>query len=332
MEKEIINTALIKLEEIIGKETVKAKQLPDSAHFDYKVTIKDVVFLCDVKAKITISNYDFIQQDLNEAKLIKSEHILLIAQTIPTVLVDKFAKNGINTLDLAGNCRITTKEFIINIEGKKITEKSFIAYSNTSRLFHEVGLKIIFKLLENPDIVNRSYRQIRNFTNVSLGSVAIIINELIESGYILETKNGKSLKNKKELMKRWIFGYVEILKPKFYVGQMTFRDSKIKKEWYKITLPENSNWGGEPAANLHDGYLYPEQFIIYGGSIGQLVKAGLRPDENGEILVYDKFYKSNDSEILTPILLIYADLISSGNSRNIDAAQKILDNELQYLK
>lgn len=63
-----------------------------------------------------------------------------------------------------------------------------------------------------------------------------------------------------------------------------------------------------------------------------LVKAGLRVDEDGEIFVYNKFWKKIDLDTTVPAILIYADLMGSGNSRNIEAAQRILEHELQYLQ
>ena len=39
-----------------------------------------------------------------------------------------------------------------------------------------------------------------------------------------------------------------------------------------------------------------------------------------------------DLDTTVPAILIYADLMGSGNSRNIEAAQRILEHELQYLQ
>lgn len=66
--------------------------------------------------------------------------------------------------------------------------------------------------------------------------------------------------------------------------------------------------------------------------MGDWVKAGLRPDDEGEVFVYKKFWSSVEQSLVTPALLIYADLMGSGNSRNIEAAQRIYNNELQYLQ
>src|SRR5690554_8049930 len=76
-------------------------------------------------------------------------------------------------------------------------------------------------------------------------------------------------------------------------------------------------------------FLLPEDFMIYTREkIGQLVRSGLRPDESGNVFVYNKFWKSNNSNILVPRLLVYADLMGSGYNRNIEAAQKLAKDGL----
>lgn len=331
MENDIINNAVIKLSELVGNANVRLKKSSDS-EVDIVLFIKDVEFLCKIKNTVTTSNFGNVHRSLKELHNRTDKPILLIAQNIYPQLMNELIQNGINSLDAAGNCQIKVDELYIHVEGKKQTVKPVTTVSNKSRLFQEAGLKIIFRLLENEEWINLSYRQMQLSANVSLGSVNIIMNELIEAGYILKTENGKFVKNRKELLERWIIGYNDILKPKLFLKRMTFKNKETKQSWAELSLPSGSCWGGEAAANLYDGYLYPEQYTLYGENIGSLVKAGLRPDEEGEISVYSKFWTFEGEEKTTPLLLTYADLMGSGISRNIEAAQRIYTNELQYLR
>ena len=54
------------------------------------------------------------------------------------------------------------------------------------------------------------------------------------------------------------------------------------------------------------------------------------PDTDGEIAVYQKFWTGGDTDTV-PAVLIYADLMDTANGRCIEAAQKIKENELEYL-
>jgi len=331
MEKELINNAISKLSEIIGNADIRLKEY-SNCDFDYLLCIKDIEFLCEIKKTITTSNFGNIQSRLKKLREKTNKPILLVAQSIYPGLMNELTQNGINSLDTAGNCQIKVEGLILHVEGKKMAEKCLMSFSNKNRLFQEAGLKIIFRLLENPNWINLPYRQMQDSANVSLGSINIIMKELIEARYILKTERGKFLKNKNGLLERWIVGYNDVLKPKLFIKRMTFKDKNIKRDWKNIQLPPDCYWGGEAAANLYNDYLFPELYTIYGGNSGALVKAGLRPDENGEILVYNKFWTFTNEEKRIPALLIYADLMGSGNSRNIEAAQRIYNNELQYLQ
>lgn len=331
MEKKLINDAVDRLTEIVGEKNVRVEKYPNST-CGYIFYIKDIEFLCELRGTITTSNFGSTQKKLKELQQQSNKPILIIAQTIYPQLMKELIQNGINSLDIAGNCQIKVEGLFVHIEGKRQALKDSIAITTKNRLFQETGLKIIFRLLNDPEWINLPYRQMQVSANVSLGSVNIIMNELIDSGYVLKTEKGKFLKNKKDLLERWIMGYNDLLKPKLFMNRMTFKDEEIKNNWAKLPLPTDTYWGGEPAANLYDGYLYPEQFTIYGGTTGALVKAGLRANENGEIFVYSKFWSITNEEKKIPTLLIYADLMGSGNSRNIEAAHRIYDNELQHLK
>ena len=95
-------------------------------------------------------------------------------------------------------------------------------------------------------------------------------------------------------------------------------------------------WGAEPAAAILTNHLLPEKFSIYTTQSWQNMgqDLGLVPDGNGKIEVLQIFWKQSqtDNKQTTPPLLIYADLIGSGYSRNIETAQIILENELQHIK
>ena len=54
------------------------------------------------------------------------------------------------------------------------------------------------------------------------------------------------------------------------------------------------------------------------------------PDPNGYIRIYQKFWEGNETQNVTaPPLLVYADLINTGDKRNIETAQKIYGQFIQ---
>jgi hypothetical protein len=79
-------------------------------------------------------------------------------------------------------------------------------------------------------------------------------------------------------------------------------------------------WGGEPGANRINKYLYPGTFEIYSDiSAKLLLKTDFAvPKEEDEIKIYRKFWLDNQENNIVPALLIYADLMGSGNSRCLE--------------
>ncbi len=54
----------------------------------------------------------------------------------------------------------------------------------------------------------------------------------------------------------------------------------------------------------------------------------LLPDDQGNVWIYRQFWKEElipTQNKTAPALLVYSDLIASGNERNIETAQKIYD-------
>lgn len=101
-----------------------------------------------------------------------------------------------------------------------------------------------------------------------------------------------------------------------------------------MELPDGMFWGGESAANMIDDYLTPGTFDIYTDvPAANLFKTGfVKQEENGEIRVYQKFWKWETENHLVPLILIYADLIGSGNSRCMEMAERLLEHGLKDYK
>ncbi len=112
------------------------------------------------------------------------------------------------------------------------------------------------------------------------------------------------------------------------IKEMEFADADSRKDRKSIELPEGACWGGEGGAYMIDQYLVPEVFDIYTDvpSIRLMMTKKMKFEEKGRIRVYHKFWKGDENEKVAPKILIYADLMGSGNSRCIEAAQRLVEN------
>jgi hypothetical protein len=289
-------------------------------------------FVVEVKSEITKGNKGLVLTDLKKISLENNLPILLITKYIPRDIVSEYVAEGINCLDVAGNCNIRRNKLFLLIEGKKIDRLPKV---NQPRAFQEAGIKLIFQFLIDPEKTQLPYRDLAALANISLGSVGRIMQELIDLNFILKTKQTKKLKNTKDLLNRWITAYHDVLRPRLLKKQMRFINPDSYNRWMDIDLTKikgTACWGGEPAANLLTSYLHPGTYTIYTNQNWHSFKEiELVPDENGRVEVLEMFWSGETYNGVPPIL-VYADLMSSGSDRNIETALIIYDNELQYIK
>lgn len=206
-------------------------------------------------------------------------------------------------------------------------EKNVFANEKAYPVFQDAGIKVIFYLLQDKNNINKAYREIQENTGVALGTVKNVIDELVTRNFILVTDKGRILKNRKALLDLWVENYNQVLKPKLLIGRMAFRTNEQRNKWKTMKLPEGMYWGGESAANMIDNYLEPGAFDIYTDvPTAYLMKTGfVKQDTNGEIKVYQKFWQWETENHLAPLILIYADLMGSNNSRCLEAANRLME-------
>lgn len=328
-DNDFIYEAFTNLQELVKTEiTIDSNREP----YDAVIQIGEQTFYCIAKKNARNSNLGIIINQIEEFKhsIKKDKELLFVGEYIAKEVANSLIINGINYLDVAGNCFINTQKLKIIIEGKKILKPKNI---NQARAFQEAGLKLILLLVTEETALESSYRVLADKSGIALGSVSQIMKELEESNFILKTNDKRVIKNRGELIERWVVSYNEILKPRL------FRKSykTINFDDLRISVKNSKNnfifFGGEPGASEITEYLKPLEYIIYSNEdLNQLGKElKLIPDKNGNVKIYntcwsEKFeYKKKN---IAPPLVIYADLIGSGNNRNIETAKMILENEL----
>lgn len=298
--------------------------------YDGVIYIQGVAFSYLIEQDVTSTNYGRIKRRLEQIEAGGNMPILLIGGYISSSLYSDLKQGRINFIDSVGNCfisHINKGGMILHISnsGIKSSYKTSVAYP----LFREAGLKVIFYLLQSLERFSEPFRTIRDGSGVSIGTVKNVMDELASRGYILITQEKRVLVKGKQLLDDWAENYALVLKPKLLLQRFSFRSVEKREEWQSIRLPSNMWWGGECAAAKRQGYLIPENFMIYGETLpAQLMSTGAVLMGDGEIALYKKFWVEEG----VPAVLVYADLMTSGRSRNIEAANKLLDNELPDFK
>jgi hypothetical protein len=264
---------------------------------------------------------------------LKLGRILLVTDYVNPELANDLKEQEIPFIDAAGNAFIKKPSLYVYIKGNKPTEE--FKGDRTKRLFKPSGLRVLFVLLNHPGGENKPYRDIANEAGVALGTVGWVIYDLKDTGFIVDQgKAGRRLINKTDLLRRWVEAYPEQLRPKLVKDKFRV-DTQL---WWQDIIPTDFNafWGGEIAAAKMTGYLKPEKFVIYSNEPpGKLVfKYKLQKDPKGNVEILKPFWNFHWKEAKTgivPPLLVYADLMTTGDPRNIEAAEMIYDKHIAGL-
>lgn len=282
-------------------------------------------FHCIVEKEVNGANILRIEKKVKRCMTVCKTPILLIARYVQPSIYDTLYKMGLNFADTAGNYYIqhtNDKKLILLLshtgEKRPTDNKSY-------PIFQEAGLKVIFYLLQAPENIAKPFREIKKQSGVSIGTVKNVIDELENRKFIFTTQRKRVLKKRRLLLDLWAENYHQVLKPKLLLKQLDFRTPQQREKWKEIPLPKGVLWGGECASNLLNNFLTPELFELYTEvPYSNLMKTKAIRTTEGNIFVYHKFWKGD----AMPHILIYADLVSSEDSRCIEAAKKILKDEL----
>ena len=352
---DILDRSLMKLEEQTGAKVKTLDSLNKSlVTISWNSSIPNDKINLDTKKSFVRISYganedDFEVHVLNNmsaaamatnVKKIKNKNTLFVSDYFSGNMADSWINSQINFTDIAGNTHIRTDNLFILIKGNKKPE--IIEKQRPKRLFQEVGLKILFILLNDPNIINNTYRQIAQLSKTSPSSVQYIFEELEEMNFLIFPSNSKrKLVQKQKLLERWSIAYGEHLKPKLHRGYFKFK-YPLSKQKLKSLLnsSEQIYWGGEFAAEMMTNYLDAHYFTLYSSArfstlIKELLIIPTKKDKSEFELIevfWDKDIDAifNTRKITSPILT-YADLYNSLNERNMETAEKILQNDLQYL-
>lgn len=322
-EEEIVHTAIENLEPGLDLRAQWQPLVRDNRKVDGKLILhyldKKATFDAIVKKELRTYLVDQIIQLAKERK-----NLIVIAWEIFPALKEKLKEHRVNYLEANGNVFITGQNLFLMLEGGKKLEPTV---QTGNRAKTPTGLKVVFELLRDKNLINRTQREIAEKAGVALGNIPKVIKGLKDTGQIYKLDKKKyAFHDRKELLQQWVKDYHNTLKPTLEFGRYT---AKRTENWKEIPLNlKKTVWGGEPAADLLTNYLKPGVLTLYTEETKKdlMVNYGLMPDKEGNLFVYQKFWKNGETDKTTPPILVYADLIMTNDKRCIETA-KILFNE-----
>ena len=274
---------------------------------------------------------------------------MLVADYVNPKMADKLRELDVPFIDAVGNVYINEKPLYICIKGIKNNPRNDIVHTireaqTRGRAFQPKGIKVVYALMRDPELVAAPYRDIVNVTGVALGTVGWVINDLKQAGYLVEYgKSNRQLKNKKELLDKWVDAYLEKLRPKLFLGTFSTDNDYWWMDLDNNIVEYDAKWGGEVAAAKMTWNIKPEKIIIYLAKEGGkqlLAENHLHKDPKGNIQIYRAFWDDEEKRVnqfLTDMnefmgcvnpIIVYADLLATGDPRNLETARILYDEKL----
>lgn len=251
------------------------------------------------------------------------ETAMLMADYVTPQLAEQLKANKIAFADAAGNAYIERPNWLIWVKGEKPTEGAYAA-EQKGRAFQAGGLRVLFALLCKPTLINENYRAIANEAGVAHGTVGWVMAELPGLGFAAEIAGKRRLLQPERLLQQWVEAYARKLRPKLLLG----RYQADGKEWQATLDPLKyaAVWGGETAAAKMTNLLRPEITTLYvrKRDPALLHAARLKPNPAGNVELVTRFWEfENDKPDLAPVILVYADLLATGDARCIEVAREL---------
>lgn len=259
---------------------------------------------------------------------------LLVAPYITEATAERCRELHLPFIDEAGNAYLEAPGLFVYITGKRrpIQTRAAPAY----RALTPAGLRIVFALLNHPDLATAPYREIAKLAKVALGTVGDVLIDLEERGHLAPEKPGpRRLLAPERLQDEWVTHYPVKLRPRLNARRFT---APTLDWWRNLDIRQyHAYWGGEIAAEKLTGYLKPARVTVYvEGKPDKLILANrLRPDANGEVEILEAFWTHDEArqpDNVAPPLVIYADLMASTDPRNIETAKLIHGRHLAQIR
>lgn len=274
---------------------------------------------------------------------------MLVADYVNAKMADRLRKQDVQFIDTAGNAYINRPPIYVYVKGnRKKDEGPIIKKEGAGRAFSTTGLKVLYAFLCNPALINATYRKIADVADVALGTVGWVLNDLKALRFVVgrgRMRDDRRLVHNRKLLDRWVEAYPEKLRPKQRVGEFTATDHYW---WKDVDIWQyQAYWGGEiAAAEYTNRYLKPEVVTLYLPKNTEnkfLAAAKLRKavewtaDGPNTVKIYRPFWRERENihnycnqnpvGFVHPILA-YADLIATGDARNIEAARMIYEKHI----
>lgn len=258
---------------------------------------------------------------------------LVVTRHVPDQVARVWRDLDIHYVDAAGNMYLRSEALLLDVRGRtRPTTPRPADPDRLLRAFRPSGLKVLFTLLAEPDLIAGPFREIASAAGVSLGTVHWIVKELETLGHVRPGPPARRLVRTRELLDRWAEAYAVNLAPQLALARFDSADPDWWRQADDALIAEQAEWGGETAAHHLNPELRPGRAVVYAPSVPKRLAIDyrfFRTDGPGTIEVRHRFWHlpEQPASLTTPTPLVYADLIASADPRLVEAAAQLRERD-----
>lgn len=287
-------------------------------------------FTMPVEVKANIDRFATIAA-LKDAQEQRGEPMLLVTGQLSPKMAESLRDHQIAFLDTAGNVFLDRPEALLYVVGRRLPESQTVLRRRTAS---PKQLQVLYALMTMPALVSASYRTIAAKAGVALSTVNMAIDDLLERGLLVAGPEGqRRFGDWERVVEEWGAQYPARLKAKLPAKRYTADN----RDWWQTTNlgQYHAAFSGEVAAAKLTHHLRPVRVMLYAPSVmpKELILAErLRADPRGEIEIVQAFWHiegDGPTDVAAPAL-VYADLLDTGESRNLDMARAIRKDYLDH--
>lgn len=293
------------------------------------------IFTLPVAVKRSVDRFSAVAH-VAELQHRAGRKLLLVTSHVSPEMADRLRSNDIAFLDTAGNVSLALPDALLYVVGRRLPEQGMP--KQRARTGSPKQLEVLYAMMTRPELLAAPYRTIASAAGVALSTVNLALDDLLNRGLLAVGPHGKRcFSDWDRVLDEWATLYPLRLRPKL----PSRRFAATRRDWWHaIDLARHDAvLGGEAAAEKLAHNLRAERITLYAGSVTPrelLLEARLKADPDGEVEVVQRFWpaSSRTDTTFTPDvahpILVYADLLDTGESRNVEAARQIRETLLAH--
>ena len=295
-----------------------------------------ITYAVEARTRLTPATHGAVTMQLQQVAATTGHPVLLVTDYLTPPMAQKLREQKQQFADAAGNVYLEGPGLLVFVTGRKPQTDQLVPHAGKAQTM--TGLKVTFALLCDPLLADAPQRAIAARAGVALGALPAVLADLQQTGELLVRGKSRRLNATRRVLNDWALAYARRLRAKTLQAIYAVKDFHTWPQWQ---LGEPELWGGEPAANLLVQYLRPGVLTIYADKLPPTLQARhamtkvRTAAENGTTLEWRKpFWGALPAAVhpnAVPPVLIYADLLATGDARCIETAQMVYDQHLARL-